>query len=192
MKLRALVALSAIALAGCGDSTEPDASTLSFTYTGAGSASATNFSVSGIIPPNLSQMNSLGTTAWAAGGVEPTFNYSSIFGVSPVNSTTWDITGIGVTRKTVGTSPIDPNCDSEATDCTGVFLFLGFETDGDNFEWICGLTSGSVTITSISDTRMAGTFSGSGVCTDVNFVDTPFAITNGKFDVLLSSQLLLN
>jgi hypothetical protein len=192
LRLRAFVALSAIALAACGDSNSPDASTLSFTYTGAGAASATNFSVSGVIPANLSGMNSLGTSPWAAGGVEPTFNYSTIFGVSPINSTTWDVAGIGVTRKTVGTSPIDPDCDAEATDCTGVFLFLGFQPNGDDFDLICGLTSGSVTIASISDTRIAGTFSGTGVCTDVNFVDTPFAITNGQFDVLLSSQLLLN
>jgi hypothetical protein len=188
VKLRSLVALCAIAAAGCGDSTKPDASTLSFTYTGAGAANATTFSVTGEIPPGIVGTSSIGTTAWAAGGVDPSSNYSTILAAVPRSSTTWDLLGIGVTRKSVGTSPLDPNCDDEATNCTGIFMFFSLNPNGDTFQYFCGMSSGSVTITSFTDSRIAGTFSGTGVCQDASFTDTPFTITNGQFNVAISPQ----
>jgi hypothetical protein len=192
LKLRAFVALSAIALAGCGDSTEPDASTLSFSYTGAGAANATTFSVTGEIPANIVGTPSIGATAWAAGGVDPSSNYSTILGAIPKTSTTWDLFGIGVTRKSVGTSPVDANCDDESTNCTGIFMFFSLNPNGDDFQYFCALTSGTVSITTFADSRIAGTFSGSGFCENSAFVETPFTITNGQFNVAISSQFTFN
>ena len=188
MKLRSLLALCAIAFAGCGDSTEPDASTLSFSYTGAGAANARTFSVTGEIPPNIVNSQTVGTTPWVAAGVDASTNYSTIIGVIPKSSTILDLFVIGLTRKTVGTSPIDAVCDDESTTCTGVFLFLGFDQNGDEYDYFCGLTSGTVSITSITDARVAGTFSGTGYCEDAEFAETPFAITNGQFSVAISPQ----
>ena len=188
MKFRSLLALCAIVAAGCGDSTKPGASTLSFTYTGAGVANTTTFSVTGEIPPNIVGTSSIGTTAWAAGGVDPASNYSNILAAIPKSSSSWDLFGIGVTRKSVGTSPLDANCDDEATNCTGIFMFLGLNPNGDTFTYFCVLTSGSVTITSITDSRIAGTFSGNGFCEDANFLETPFTVTNGQFDVAITPQ----
>ena len=190
MKLRAFVALSAIALAGCGDSTEPDASTLSFSYTGAGAANATTFSATGEIPANFAVAPTPGSSAWAAAGVDPSSNYSAVLAIKPLTSTSWHLFGIGVTRKTVGTSPIDAICDDESTNCTGVFMFLG-NPDGDDFQYFCALTSGTVTITTITESRMAGTFSGTGYC-EQDFVETPLTITNGQFNVAISSQFEFN
>jgi hypothetical protein len=190
LRLRAFVALSAITLAGCGDSTEPDASTLSFSYTGAGATTATTFSATGEIPANINLAPTPGSSPWAAGGVDPSSNYSTVFAVMPMTSTTWHLFGIGVTRKTVGTSSIDANCDDESTNCTGVFMFLG-NPDGDDFQYFCALTSGSVTITAITDSRIAGTFSGNGFC-EQDFVETPFTIANGQFSVAISSQFEFN
>jgi hypothetical protein len=188
VQLRSLVALSAIALAGCGDSTKPDASTLSFSYTGAGAANATTFSVTGEIPPDIQNAQTVGTVPWVAAGVDASTNYSTIIGVIPKTSTVLDLFVLGLTRKTVGTSPIDAVCDDESTNCTGVFLFLGFNQNGDTYQYFCGLTSGSVSITSITDARVAGTFSGSGYCENAAFVETPFTISNGQFNVAISPQ----
>jgi hypothetical protein len=192
LRLRAFVALGAIALAGCGDSTEPDASTLSFSYTGAGAANATTFSATGVIPPNIVGTGTLGTNAWAAGSINPTSNFTIIGAVIPRTSTTWDITQVTVTRKTVGTTPIDPACadDFESVECTGIVVFYGLQPDGDDFQFGCFLTTGSVTITSITATNIAGTFSGTGTCFNSVGFETPYSVTNGSFNVAVTTQLL--
>jgi hypothetical protein len=191
VRITSLLAACAIVLAGCSDSTSPDDSTFSFTYTGAGAANATTYSATGTIPAGLSQSNTFGTSPWAAGGVEATSNYSFIAGVIPKTSTSWDFAAVGIGRKTVGTSPIDPNCDVEATvDCTGVAIFFGFQPDGDgSFQYACFLSTGSATITSISETRIAGSFSGTGSCVNSLDVESSFTITGGAFDVAISPQL---
>lgn len=194
MRIRAVIAVSALVLAGCGDSTSPDASTFSFTYTGAGSANARPFSATGDVPPNLSASGTLGTSAWAAGAFDPASNFTFVAGVIPKSSTTYDFAAVGIARKTVGTSTIDSSCglDVETTEeCTGFLVFFGFQPDGDASDYDCFLTTGSVSITSVSDDRVAGTFSGAGTCFNgTTGFESPFSITNGAFNVGLSAQLL--
>jgi hypothetical protein len=190
LRIISIAAICAAGVIACGESTSPDDSTLSFTYTGATATNATTFSATGTIPPGLSESNSVGTTAWAAGAVEPAANASFVIGVVPKTSTTWDFAAIAIDRKTVGTSSIDVNCDTEtATDCTGVAVFFNFQGDGDTYQYLCVLATGSVSITAVSDTHIAGTFSGSGSCFNALDAETPFTITNGAFNVELSSQL---
>jgi hypothetical protein len=190
VKLRSFLALAAIAVAGCGDDpVSPGAdSVLSFSYTGAGAAAATSFSAAGQIPANV--QTSFGSTSWAAGAAAPTVNYATVAASIPRTATTYNFIAIGVTRKTVGTSPVDATCDDpEATNCTGVFVFFDFNPDGDDMAFGCYLTAGSVTITSITSEKIAGTFSGTGTCLSDAFTESEFAITNGAFDVDVTAQI---
>lgn len=192
MRIISIAAICATGVIACGESTSPDDSTLSFTYTGATATNATTFSATGTIPPGLSESNSVGTTAWAAGAVEPGANASFVAGVVPRTATTWDFTAIAINRKTVGTSSIEESCDTEtATDCTGVAVFFNFQGNGDTYQYFCILVTGSVSITAVSDSHIAGTFSGNGSCFNSLDVETPFTITDGAFNVELSSQLLV-
>jgi hypothetical protein len=190
LRITLLIAASAIAVASCSDSTSPDASTLSFTYTGAGSAAARTFSITGDIAANTIGSGTLGANAWAAGSISATSSYSIIGAVNPRSSTRWDIASIGIALKTAGTSPIDPACNIESDDCTGVFVALNLQPDGDDADFYCGLTTGSVTITAVSATKVSGSFSGSGMCANGLGDETPFTVSDGAFNVAVTTQLL--
>ena len=191
----ATLVLSAVH-AGCGgdDPTSPTGASgsLSFGYTGAG-ATNSSFSASGSIPATIgsdTQGNSLGTNAWAAGSVSPTLNYTIIGASIPHGTNVWDVTSISIARKTVGTSNVDANCDSEATNCTGVFVFFNFNPNGDTFGYLCSLATGTVTISAISSSNITGTFTGSGQCFTSAGATSNFTVTNGSFNVGVTSQLL--
>jgi len=190
VKTRAFVAVCAVLAAGCGDDpVGPGAnSTLSFSYTGAGAASATTFSATGQIPSNIGI--TFGSSAWAAGASDPGSNFSTVGAAIPKGAGVYDFTAISITRKTPGTSPIDATCsDVESTNCTGVFMLLGFQPDGDQFGYSCFLSTGSVTLTEATSVRLTGTFSGSGTCFNSAGTESPFTITNGQFDVGTTGQI---
>ena len=181
----------AIALAGCSDDpTSPNtgvSGSLSFSYTGAGATSATSFSASGAAPSDVN--GNAGTNSWAVGGVSAADVQTVIVASVPKTSTTWDQTVIGIDRTTVGTSAIGSSCTDENS-CTGVFVTFGTNQAGTAFTYFCSLTSGSVTISAISSTNVTGTFSGTGTCfTSSSGTPTSFAITNGTFNVGITSQL---
>ena len=179
-----------MAAAGCGDDpASPGAdSRMSFSYSGAGAASATTFSAAGQVPANV--QTTFGTTEFAAGATDPTSSYTVVLGAVPRSSTTIDFAAVSATRTTAGTTPIDASCsDPEATDCTGVIVLYNFNGNGDTFSYECFLTTGSVTITSITAQKIAGTFSGTGTCYNSNFLESPYSISNGTFNVDVSSQI---
>lgn len=160
---------------------------LSFSYTGAGATAATSFSASGAIPSNID--NGLGSGSWAAGSVSPTTNYVEIGAAIPKTSTTWDITVVQIARKTVGTSSISGTCEDEE-ECTGVFVIFNQGQTDNSFTHYCYLETGSVTISAISSSNISGTFTGSGFCYAPTGTETPFTVTNGSFNVGVTTQLL--
>jgi hypothetical protein len=192
-----VLAACALAIVGCGgddDTVSPNDSSLSFTYTGAAAANATTFSATGAPSPSIG--GSLGSSAFAVGSVSTTGASSAVAGVVPTSSSTYDMAVIGISIATVGTSPIDANCDASTVDgndfCTGVAVFYGLSESDTAEGYLCGLITGSVSITSISDKSMAGTFAGTGTC--YNFAldtESPYTISNGVFSVALSSQFAL-
>lgn len=192
MKLRYCALLACcIALTACEDDLLPPttiSSSLSFSYTGAGTSATTSYSATGTIPSNIS--TSFGSSAWAAGSVHPTANYVVIGASVPKTTTTWDLTSIGITRKTTGSAAIDPTCDEDSTTCTGVFIFFGKGQNDLDFAYACQLTSGTVTISAITSSRATGTFSGTGTCATSAGAISNFSVSNGSFDVVLTSQLL--
>ena len=183
-------------LGACGDdpgSPNGISGSLGFSYTGAGTTASTSFSANGTIPSTVgstSAGNNLGTGSWAAGSVSPTANYATIGAAIPRSSASWDITSISIARKTVGTSSVDPNCNDEAQNCTGVFVYFNFNPNGDTFAYACALTTGSVTISAISATNITGSFTGSGECFTPSGAFSAFTVTNGSFNVGVTTQLL--
>lgn len=176
-------AIALLAGLSCSDSSGPNLlGTLTFTFTGAGGGT---FTASGNAP-------SLGTdaataTTWALGllgGGEVI-----VAGSKPRSGGLVDLAIVRIDRATTGSENIDSSCDIDASAlCTGMVLYLNFNGNGDSGDLFCGLVSGSAAITEISTRRAKGTFSGTGNCVDgVGGDITSFSVTNGSFDVALSS-----
>ena len=188
---RAFLVLFAAALAGCGSDNpnEPTigaSGTLAFTYTGAGAASATQYSATGAIPSNFGITN--GSQAWAAGAVDASDNVTLVYAFVPKGGNTWDQSILQINRTSIGTSPIEVSCSS--ANCTEFGVWFGMNQNGTNYSYICTLVTGTVNITAISSTNATGTFSGSGTCfASGSTSDTPFTVTNGSFNVGLTALL---
>jgi hypothetical protein len=191
MKLSHTVLLAcSIALVSCSDDpTSPGAgSVVSLTYIGAGTTSATSFTAMGSIPSSIS--SSFGTSSWAAGSAHPTENFVTIGGVNPKSANTWDIVGINIPRKTVGTTSITGNCDIESIDCPAVIMTFNQGISDFVFTHFCTLVTGSVTISAISSEAITGTFSGTGGCVTPAGATSLFSIANGTFNVATTTLLL--
>jgi hypothetical protein len=187
---RALFLVLAATLAGCNESTEPEtvgiSGSLSFSYTGAGAATATQYSATGAIPSNFGLSN--GTQAWAAGGIDAANNATIVYAFVPKGGNTWDQSFIKIDRTTAGTSTISASCT--ANNCTEIGVWFGMNQNGTNYTYICTLTSGTVNISAISATTASGTFSGSGTCAvSGSTTPTSFTITNGSFNVGLTTLI---
>lgn len=175
-----LAAAMLVGLAACGDSTSPGTAsgTVSFTFSGqsSGSYSASGGLTSTINFPSV-------TTAWAAAEVDQT----SIFvaAAQPQASATFDFASITVDRATAGSSSINPNCSAAVcTDVTVIFGANSYDFFGPGFTYsrICTLASGTVTVSSVTSSRVAGTFSGAGACVSSGGATTNFIVSGGTFD----------
>jgi hypothetical protein len=186
---RALFVVLGVALASCSDNTtEPTigaSGSLSFSYTGAGAASATQYSATGAIPSNFGVNN--GSSAWAAGFTDASTTQTGVVAFVPKGGNTWDETIISINRATVGSSTIG-TCTAD--NCTEVAVMFGANQNETNFTYSCTLTTGTVNITAISSTNVTGTFSGTGTCFQAGATGTTaFAVTNGTFNVGLTAIL---
>lgn len=184
---RAFFVLLSVALAGCGsdsptETTVGASGSLSYNYTGAGASGSTQFSATGAIPSNVAVNN--GSQPWAAGGVDGTSTV--VWAVIPKSSNNWDMTFINIERTTAGTATISPSCTSN---CADVGVWFGANNNETNYTYYCALTTGSVTISTITATTATGTFSGSGTCAAAAGGETPFTVTNGTFSVGLTALL---
>jgi hypothetical protein len=173
-------------LAACGDSSGPSgqSGSLSFTYSGSLSGS---YSASGAIPTNQAQFN---TSTWSAGFEDQPNQALVVESVATRAGGRYDLVVLQIDRLVAGSSTVDPNCDPDISDaCTGFIVFFGISNTTGEAQFLCGLETGQLTLTSISDTRAQGTVSGSGFCIDENFVESAFTVSNGSFDVALVANL---
>lgn len=172
-----------LTLAACdGDPSGPgdSQSTVSITYAGTGISGryAATGEPSAALPP-LRQDYAQGRRYASKGGIEVHSNATR-------SATMTDFSTIDIPRLTVGTSTIDPNCDDDW--CASVSLAVEVGTTGvSQARQSCFLRQGSVTVTAVSDTRVRGTFSGTGHCLSASGTDDieDFTITSGSFDVAL-------
>lgn len=182
---RYLVAAASLVLAACGDDpTGTNAAvsgSVSFSYTGGGGGS---YSASGAISSVASQQT-IHTTTWATGFRDNPTTSINVAANVPQSGSLANYFFITVGRQTVGSSTIDVNCSTDNPACTDVVLVVGSNQAGTSFQFFCQLESGTVTITSISNDNVQGTFSGSGTCFTPAAVESAFTVTSGSFNVPL-------
>jgi hypothetical protein len=177
------VVLCALVVAGCSDSpaaprTVGESGSLSFAFTGARGAGT--YTATGAVPAN--HEGTWGTAAWASSERNDTTNSLNIIGSLPHTSQTWDLATVELPRLIPGTDSIDGgNCSSEI--CAQVLVLFGTRVDDLSTEYFCVVNSGRLTLATISATHASGSFSGSGSCFDTAGIESPFAVTNGAFDV---------
>jgi hypothetical protein len=192
---RLVIAAALSLLAACGSDSVTGAingavsGTLSFNYTGGGGGS---FSANGGIT-SAAFANSAYTTTWAAGFKEASDNSTNIVANIARTSTTSDFAAITVKGQSTGTFNIDVNCVATSTStCNDVALFTAYNSSAQTFGNVCSFTSGSITIATLSSTSAVGTFSGSGGCVTPSGTVTPWAVTNGSFNVPLLASVPAN
>lgn len=179
---RRALGVFAFVLAACGEGTSPTSGSngfVSFTHTGAGGGS---FYLAARAPNT---------------GEEPDLNSNMTLGVSNDTITFagaaksrgggyLDVVAFGLTRATVGSAAISADCDPEnASVCAALIFGVNVDSSGEggDSDLMCSLTSGSISITEITTSRIVGTFSGSGECVSALEVTSPFAIAGGTFNV---------
>ena len=175
LRYRSLLAVLVLA-AGCGEGPTTIVGfngALAFSYSGASTGS---FNASGAIPTTSAEQR---TTPWAAGYVEPG-NQTSVAAATPRDASTHDFVDLYINRNTVGSSTVNSSCSSS---CSGLSFIIGAANTGASSATSCFLTDGSIAITEKSDTRVKGTFSGTGTCVSSAGGSGSFTATGGTFDV---------
>jgi hypothetical protein len=167
--MRLIVAAAAV-LISCSDS-GPDSQlgSVFFAYSG---ASGSPFSVSGAQPADQQAAMS---SDWASGRHED--GGVRIYSQRTSHGAGQNDLAIISLDPTAGTQNIDSDCSADL--CAG----MGATLQGK----VCVLTDGSLTVLSFSETRIKGTFSGTGVCTSgVSVTETTtFSTAGGTFDAPL-------
>lgn len=185
MKPLRIVLLGAFALlASCEDASGPNglfAGTVAFNFTGAGGGS---FDATGGIP--LTE-NDIYRQDWAVGGRDETGGTLVVTAVRAQGSGDFDQVLMTIPRLTPGAVTIE-TCTT--LDCPAFAFTLGAHEDNLlAFDFACMLTTGTLTIVTISSSRATGTFSGTGTCTDPAANDSQFIVNGGTFDVVVASGL---
>jgi len=185
----ALLVVCAAALAACNDSSTAPTTvngSLSFNYTGAGASAATTFSANGDVPTSV--VNGFGSNSWAAAEVDAANVETDVVAFVPKSSSTWDEAVITVNRTSIGSSTISSSCAT--SNCPSVTIIFGVSQAQSTYTYLCELTNGSVNISSISSSRVTGSFSGTGTCTNSLNVVSNFTVTSGIFDAGVTTQAI--
>jgi hypothetical protein len=188
-RTRILIVAGLSLLAACKDSTSPNtigaSGSVSFTYAGGNSGS---YSASGGITSTTTPDF---TRNWAAGARDQATTSIAIASVQAQANNTHDTFIMVIPRQTAGNATVSVNCTETATTtCAALLVSFGESNTNDQvFQRACGLDSGTLTITSISSTRVSGTFSGTGTCFTSTGGTSSFTVTNGSFDVALVTDV---
>jgi hypothetical protein len=190
LRHRELAAVAALVFAvSCGSDgpSEPTGTSGTFTFNFGGTMVSGSYSASGSLPSNGSTAQ-----AWAAGFNDTTDDYIGIVAVAPRTGAgaRYDQVILAVDRNTTGSTSIDVGCDPDGTAiCTGMLLWYNISDAGGLGEVLCVLETGTVTIASVSSSRVTGSFSGNGICVAQDDGDEgTFTVTNGSFNVPLVSN----
>lgn len=193
MKHRSLGVLAILAFgASCSDGpSEPTlnaAGTMAFSYNGGTLVTAGSYSANGGLPTSQTTQ---ATQQWAA-GFRDTENNNNIGVVAsvPRANNRFDMAMLVFDRSTSGSSTIDVNCPTD--NCAALIVMYNIsESSTATGEVMCGLETGTMTLTTVSATRATGSFSGTGSCISLDdfTTESTFTVTNGTFDVPLISDV---
>lgn len=175
--------LIASALAGCGSdsTTGPQgalpAGTLSFNHEGAVSGS---FSVTGALTGTMHQ--SLSSGGFAVGARDAAVPAMGIYAFRLTEAGRLDQVSIVMEGAEPGTYAITDGADC-VSQCAGVIMSFGQDAEAGEQGRHFALTSGTVVVTRVSDGKLEGTFSGTGIEYFGTGDDTGITIANGTFSV---------
>jgi hypothetical protein len=185
VSLLPLITMAAFA-AGCGgdsrspvDPSAPGSGTVSFTYSG--TAVSGSFNATGALQSSGANQPQFGTFAvgWREG------SEFGIYGFRAASNNRGDafyIDGRPITGP--GTFPVREWCDSPSQPCVEIYFDRNIHWTTGALDNECYLTSGSLTVTSLSNSQAQGTFSGQGECfSSTGQLQGSFAIANGSFNV---------
>jgi hypothetical protein len=191
VQIRIPLLLGALAIAAsCSDSTSPkgNSGALSFGYAGSASGTGT-FNVSGVYPTlaaDVGKANAAGAAKNSAG------TGFQVAGIRTQANSKFDVVVLNIPSLTVGTSTINAAvCQPTSSDsCPALVYVTGVSQTDQQGTLLCLLGTGNIAITSVTSTRLKGTFTGSGLCSDgTQNPPTDFTVTNGTFDVAIVSTL---
>ncbi|HEX8394270.1 MAG TPA: hypothetical protein VF665_18140 [Longimicrobium sp.] len=173
----ALMLAGALSLGACADAStlpqqEDPAGRLSFSYSSDNSPMTGTFSVEGVHPgPGA---DGTGTAAAKDG------NGAYIFAQRQTGQIV-DGASVVVPNLTLGDKGVSASCE---TGCAVITVTLTHTATGAApRQYACTITQGTVGVASISDTRIKGSFSGTGSCYSPADPNRPaIAITNGTFE----------
>jgi hypothetical protein len=161
---------------------------MSFTYS-ARLASGSTFSAAGALPEGNEQQ---ATRAWAAGTRDHEAEKASdeesspsvpVVGSRPTTAGTYDFAVLQLGRITRGLAAIDTGgCYGN---CPGLVVYFRTTDAPSPGQITCAIVKGVIQVDAISSVRASGTFSGTGGCSDDEGNTSPFAVTNGAFNVAL-------
>ena len=106
----------------------------------------------------------------------------------PGNIVDW--VDLSIPRQSAGSFTIDThNCPRWNDECPSVFVVLELlNVNGAQAKYSCRIQTGIILLSSVSNTRAKGEFSGTGDClTNIGETGEEFRVTNGRFDVNLIS-----
>jgi hypothetical protein len=181
--LKPLLTLAAAALAACDGGTnlppvEDAAGRVAFTYSVAGVQSGASFAVEGVKPA----AGQSGT--WAA---STTDDIDAVVYAQREQGTIHDQIVLSIPGGTASTSAIVPDCDDS---CAYVSFMMETTVDGVERAYVCEITEGTIAVKTFSETRMRGTFSGTGHCASPGVEGEPaFSVTGGTFDTPLADHI---
>ena len=111
-----------------------------------------------------------------------------IAAVVPSDKPKYHLAAFSVPRLTPGSETVDlVNCSS-TTSCPALVVIFGVNDDTGESDYICGLESGTLVLSTITENRATGTFSGTGTCLDNVQTETAFTVTGGSFSVPVRSS----
>jgi hypothetical protein len=176
-----VISLAIAALVACSDSTAPNPllGQLLFAYSG---GIAGNFNAS--FAPLSAGQNEF--VSYVAGQHDA--SDGMVYALASVSTGTNErnFAIVAISRTTPGDATINANCTGQF--CAGFLAIFGQNSSSGNFTQLCELTAGTVTITSLTATRVKGTFSGTGNCSGPTGTITSFTVTGGSFDAALVSD----
>jgi hypothetical protein len=162
--------------------------TMSFTYSSTMTSGST-FSASGALPGSADEQ---ATHEWAAGTrdeeAEKTRDEESaptvpVVGSRPTTTGSYDFAVLELGRATNGLAPIDTGgCYGN---CPGLVVYFRTADAPTPGQITCTVVKGVIQVDVMSSVRASGTFSGTGGCADDEGNTSPFAVTNGVFNVAL-------
>ena len=179
LSTRTLAALAILTACG-GGTTSPTlipSGSASFTFTGAGGGT---FAATG------SASDAATTRTYAVAYTNSQDNSIDIQAVQATSASLSNVLTIVFKGQAAGTGTVASGCVATSTVACNTIAFVIGTPGGSSSSFQCFVTSGSITVATVSGATATGTFSGSGNCIANTGVSSAFTLTGGTFSAPLT------